>query len=571
MNIIMVSNIDFLRDIVLILGMAVVVVTLFHRIKIPSIAGFILSGILVGPQGLSFIDDPKKVELLAEIGVALLLFGIGLELPINRLRRLWKPILAGGLFQVSLSIIVTVAIAKWLGYETAVALFFGFIVAVSSTAIVLGGLEQRGEVEAPHGQLTLGILVFQDLCVVPMMLAIPLMSSPEEQSLFVLTTTFARAAILITGVLFAAWLVVPRLLRIIARTRQRHLFVMTVLLVCIGTAWLTSNLGLSLSLGAFLAGLVVAGSEYRHQALADLISFREVFTSLFFISIGMLLDPTLIYDNIGMIFLILISVLVGKFAIVFFTGYLMKLPFRVSVLAAAALAQIGEFSFILINSAESHSLIESSTAGNWIAVAILSMLVTPFALSWGPTLAAGVGKLKPLTRFLNVSTAEDAEENLRDMKDHVIIGGYGFAGEELARTLTELNIPYIIVDLNIDNINRSQKRGENICFGDITSTEVLTKLGAKTAKELVLVINDPTAVERAVKSARQIAPNLHIIVRTRYLLDVKPLLDAGADEVIPAELEAAGAVMISILHRHDIAGDDIRKQVEVIHSKSEEY
>lgn len=561
---------DLLKEIVLILSIAVVVVTLFHRIKIPSIAGFIMSGILVGPMGLGLINSTEKVEQLAEIGVALLLFGIGLELPINRLKKLWKPILAGGTLQVLLSIFAVMGISIWLGFELSTALLFGFIIAISSTAIVLGGLEQRGEVDAPHGQLTLGILVFQDLCVVPMMLAIPLMAS-KESSPMILAEMLFSAALIVSGVLIAARLIVPRVLRIIARTRQRHLFVMTVLLVCIGTAWITSRFGLSLALGAFLAGLVVAGSEYRHQALADLISFREVFTSLFFISVGMLLDPRLLYDNMGLIFMILAAVLFGKFMIVFITGSLMKLPLRVTVLAAVALSQVGEFSFILTKTAEENNLIDPAMAGNLVAVAILSMLITPFALSIAPTVAAGVGKLKPLTRFLKVSTAEETVESMDEMKDHVIIGGYGFAGEQLARSLKEKDIPYIIVELNIDNIKRSSEKGEIACFGDITSPEVLEKLGAKRAKELVLVINDPTAVERSVKAARSIAPDLHIIVRTRYLLDVPPLMKAGADEVIPAELEAAGAVIISILHRHNIDEKIINEEVAIIHTKSEEY
>jgi len=559
----------YLRDLVVILGFGVLIVTLFHRFKLPSIAGFILSGILVGPKGLGLVNDVHQVEVFAEVGVALLLFGIGLELSLNKLRRLWKLILAGGFLQVGLSIITAFAISRFFGIPYKSAIFLGFLLALSSTAIVLRGLQQRGEVDAPHGRLTLGILVFQDFSVVPMMLAIPLLSGSDIPTRDFLSTLLQSVAIVV-GVLLAARLIVPRVLNLIARTRQRQLFILSIFLICIGTAWLITSSGASLAIGAFLAGLVVAGSEYRHQALADLISFREVFASLFFVSIGMLLAPSIILENIIPILILLVAILVGKSAITFMAATFLRLPLRVCLLAAVALAQVGEFSFVLLFAAQGTGLIEKSLESALVAAAILSMFLTPFALSFGPQLAAGVGKLRRLTHFLEVTPAEDADNTVKAMRDHVIIGGYGFAGRELAQALNKYTIPYVIVDLNVENVRKASREAGDAYFGDVTSENVLKKLGIENAREFVILINDPSAAEHAVKVGRKIAPNLYIVVRTSYLLDIEPLLAAGADEVIPAEREAAVEVTSHVLSRHKADSRQIVEHCSEIRTRSEE-
>jgi len=563
------NDLAYLRDLVIILGLAVVIVMVFHRFKLPSIAGFILAGTLVGPQGLGLVDDIHQVEILAEVGVALLLFGIGLELSLEKLRRLWKLILMGGFLQVSLSIFVVFAISKLYGLPSNTAIFIGFFVALSSTAIVLRGLQQRGEVDAPHGRLTLGILVFQDFSVVPMMLAIPLLSDLDSSTQDLLGTVLRSVAIVV-GVLCAARLIVPRVLHLIAKTRQRHLFILSVFLICIGVAWFITSSGASLAIGAFLAGLVVAGSEYRHQALADLISFREVFSSLFFVSVGMLLAPKVIIENIIPILILIAAIMVGKSAIVFITAIIIRMPLRVCLLAAVALAQVGEFSLVLSYAAQGTGLIQESLENNLLSAAIISMFLTPMVMSCGPYLAAGVGRLRVLTGLLEVFTAEDAVHRIRTLHDHVIIGGYGFAGLELAQALQECGIPYVIADLNVENVRKAVRNGVHAYFGDITSYEVLERLGASRAKELTLVINDPGAAERAVKVARSLAPSLYIVVRTYYLLDIEQLLAAGADEVISAEREAAAEVTSRLLIRHQVEPRKIANQVSRIRSRHEE-
>lgn len=539
-----------LRDLAIILAVAVVAVALLHRFGIPSIAGFILAGVLVGPNGLGFIGDIHDVEKLAEVGVVLLLFSIGSEFSLQRLRSLWRPILIGGMAQVCLTSGATFLIVYSLEYSWRTALFSGWVISLSSTAVVLRGLEKRGEVDAPHGRLTLGILLFQDLCVVPIMFALPMLSG-DNASATDLVFVLLRAILILSCVMIGARIVAPRILHMIANTRQRELFVLAVLLVCIGTAWVATISGVSLALGAFLAGLVVADSGYRHQALADLFPFREGFTSLFFISIGMLLHPDALWQNGFVIVLILIGILLGKTLLVMITGAIMRLPLRVCILAGVSLAQVGEFSFVLIRATQGTILFDNTLAENIMAATILSMVITPFALALGPKLAAGAERAKVLTRFLNVTPAVEALEEHFSLRDHVIIGGYGFAGQELAQSLRTVNIPFVIAELNPNNVQTAMLRNERVYYGDITSEKVLRLLRAGKARALVIVVNDPSAVEKAVAAARRVAPQLHILVRSRYRLDVESLAASGADEVIPDEIEAAAQVVNRVLtHFH---------------------
>ncbi len=558
----------YMQDLVIILGFAVVIVVVFHKLRLPPIAGFILSGILVGPQGLGLINDSHQVEVLAEIGVALLLFGIGVELALKKLRRLWKLVLVGGALQVGLSTAAAFALARMLGLSNSPAVFIGLIVALSSTAIVLRGLQQRGEVDAPHGRLILGILVFQDFAVVPIMLIVPLLTGTGLDT-DVFLVTLAKSAGIVVVVLLLAVLIVPRILHLVARTRQRQLFVLAVFLICLGTAWLVTKSGATLAVGAFLAGLVVSGSEYRHQALADMISFREVFASLFFVSIGMLLSPSMSHDNLIVIVGLLAAIMLGKSLIVFFAALIMRMPLRVCLIAAIALAQIGEFSFILLFAVKGTGLITSVLENNLVSAAILSMFLTPFAMSFGPKLATGLGRFTRLRQLLEVNSAEDASDSVGRLHDHIIVCGYGFAGRELALVLEDHNLPYVVVDINIDNVRRAARETGKAVYGDVTSPGVLGKLGVDNARELMVLINDPGASEQAVRVARELAPQLYITVRTFYLLDIQPLLAAGADEIVPAEREAAIQVAAQLLKRHHVSDEQITRQALVIRDHSE--
>ncbi|HSG99584.1 MAG TPA: cation:proton antiporter, partial [candidate division Zixibacteria bacterium] len=441
----------YLKDIVIILALAVAIVALFTRLRVPTIAGFIAAGMVVGPQGLALVSDPHQVQFLAEIGVTLLLFAIGLELPLEHLRRLWKAVLIGGGLQVGATIALCVLVGRAFDLSWGQAIFVGCVVAVSSTAIVLRGLEQRGEIDAPHGRFTLGILLFQDMCVAPMILIIPTLSGGDVPGAG-LAGALLRAALIIGAAILAGKYLVPRIMDIVARTRQRQLFIMTALLFCVGTAWVTASAGITLALGAFLAGVIVGGSQYRHQTLSDIIPFREVFISLFFVSIGMLLDVREIVESLAPIATLLIGILALKFTIVFLTGLALRAPLRVSVMSATALAQVGEFSFVLLGAGAAVSLIGEDLNTQLTVAIALSMLLTPLLLSLAPRFAAGVGRLGFLTPAFAGEESTAGSVTTVSLNNHIIIGGYGLAGADLARGLRDCGEPYIIVDLNPDNV-----------------------------------------------------------------------------------------------------------------------
>lgn len=533
-------QIEFLKDLVVILAAAVVVVLLLRRLGVPAIAGFILTGVLIGPTTLELVDDTHQVEVLAEVGVVLLLFGIGLELSLERLRRLWKAVLLGGGIQVTATVVITTLVAHSFGFRTGAAVFVGFVVAVSSTAVVLRGLSRRGELNAPHGRLAVGILVFQDLCVVPMVLAIPFLAGGGGSSAEAIRTA-ATAILVLFGVVAAGVLLIPRLLAFVAQTRERDLFVLTVFLICLGTAWILSLAGISLALGAFLAGLVVSGSEFRHQALSDLIPTREVFSSLFFVSVGMLLDVPEVLAHLVPIAWLLVAILAGKFVIVLGTALALRLPLTVAVLSAATLSQVGEFSFVLLNAASGTELLTASFSHMLLVAIILSMLLTPLAITFGPHLASGAGRFSWLNRILDAPPPGiDAQE---PHSDHVIVAGYAITGRAVCQALRDAGVRYLAADINPDNVREARAAGDRVVLGDVTQHELLEELGCASARLVVLSINDPRAAERAVRMIRHTAPDVPILARAQYVMDKEALLAAGATTVVTAEETARDAIV----------------------------
>ncbi|MEK7280537.1 MAG: cation:proton antiporter, partial [Nitrospirota bacterium] len=367
-------QIKFLQELIIIFGLSIVVVLIFQRFRLPSIIGFLISGALIGPYGLNMIDDVEQVKVLAEVGVVLLLFTIGLEFSLARLSRIRTFALSGGSLQVGLTIILTALVLSSLRLPLRTGLFWGFLLALSSTAIVLKILLDRGELDTPHGRLSLGILIFQDLIVVPMMLVVSFFSSPVNEDplgiLFVLLRSFFLVGLIIIS---ARWLV-PKVLFSVVRARSRELFVIAVILTCLGIAWLAAKSGLSLALGAFIAGLVISESEYSHQALADIMPFRDSFNSLFFVSIGMLLDVRFFLDHTVMILAIAAIVLVVKGMIAGGVTLALGYPVQVAALVGLSLAQVGEFSFVLAQTGQDLGLLVGSSYQLFLVISILSMI-----------------------------------------------------------------------------------------------------------------------------------------------------------------------------------------------------
>lgn len=538
------AEVAYLKDLVVVLAASVLVVTVLRRLGIPSIAGFILAGVAAGPAVLGLVDNVHEVQVLAEVGIVLLLFGIGMELSLERLRRLWKPVLVGGGLQVALAVAGTAGVALLLGLEPGSAIFVGFVVAISSTAVVLRGLAARGELSAPHGQLALGILVFQDLSVVPMMLAVPFLTgeggSPQE-----IAWAVGKTLLILGGVLVAAGALVPRLLALAAGTRERELFVLTVFLVCLGVTWALSHAGISLALGAFLAGLIVGGSEFRRHATAEVIPAREVLACLFFVSIGMLLDVEAASTRLPATLGMLGAILAGKFLIVLAAARVLRLPPRVGILSAAALCQIGEFSFVLLNAASGSGLLGEALSQDLLVAIILSMLLTPVALAAGPRLALRAARVPWLDRLLGAPPpGVDVREPHRD---HVVIAGYGLAGREICGALRGAGLRYLVLDIRAENVRSANAAGDRAVLADVTRKEVLDEIGCEHARLVVLAVNDPGATELAIRTIRAMAARVPILARTQYELDRPSLLAAGATSVVTGERSATSALVTACL------------------------
>ncbi len=523
----------YIKDLVIVLGAAVVVVTLLQRAGLPSITGFILTGALVGPTALGLVDDTHQVEVLAEIGVALLLFSIGLELSLERLRYLWKAILLGGGLQVTLTIACTAALSLGFGLAPGPAVFLGCVAAVSSTAIVLRGLSKSGELEAPHGRLAVGMLVFQDLCVIPMMLAVPYLAG-EGGGFRDILTTVGIVVVVIPGVLVAAGRVVPRLLELVSQTRERELFILSVFLLCFGIAWLLSLVGIKLALGAFLAGLIVSGYQYRHQVMADLIPAREVLASLFFVSVGMLLDVSDVLEHLGPTVGLLGMILAGKFVIILGTALILRLPLRVAILSAATLCQIGEFAFVLMT-AGGIELLGGELAHSLLVAIILSMLLTPLVIAFEPHLAGSAARIPWLNRLLDAEPPGiDVDEPHRD---HVIVAGCDQAGRHLCQAIGAAGHPYVAVDWNPDHVHEAHDAGVRAVLGDMTQSQVLEELDCSQARLVILNFHEPNMAEAALHAIRAVAPDVAVIALVQYELDRDLLLSAGASTVVTAEAQ----------------------------------
>jgi len=553
-------QIPLLNDIVIIFGLAIAVLFICHRLRVPTVVGFLLTGIFVGPYGLGLIKAVHEVEILAEIGVVLLLFTIGIEFSLQRLLQIKKSILLGGSLQVLLTFLATLFIARHFGQAFGEAVFIGFLVALSSTAIVLRLIQERAEVDSPHGRTTLGILIFQDIIIVPMILVTPLLAGATGnlgESLFVLLGK--GIGIILLVIVSARW-IVPQLLYQIARTRNQEIFLLSVVVICFGVAWLTSKAGLSLALGAFLAGLIISESEYSHQALGNILPFRDVFTTFFFVSIGMMLDVGFLFQQPGFIVLITLSVLVLKAIIAGSVTILLRFPLRTGILVGSALGQIGEFSFILSRVGVEHGLLAGNIYQMFLAVSVLTMAATPFIITLAPRLADIILRV-PLPKRLISGFYPVPESKVVHRKDHLIIIGFGVNGRNVARAARVAGIPYAIIEMNPETVRSEQAKGEPIYYGDATQEAVLQYANIKEVRIVVVAINDPTATRRITRTIRRLNPKVHLIIRTRYLQEMKPLYELGANEVIPEEFETSVEIFTRVLTKYLVPRDEIERLV----------
>ena len=564
-------SLPFFAEIVVLLTISVVIAYLCYRIHIVPIAGFLITGVIIGPSALGLVQDLDLINNLAEIGVILLLFSIGVEFSLEKLGRIKRIVLWGGSLQVGLTLALVTGLALAWGVDGRNALFTGGLVALSSTAIVLGLLSDRGETDSPTGQNALGILIFQDFAIIAMVLLVPLLGG-QGGSTVDLLLALGKALGLVVAVLLLARIVVPRILDLIARTRRQELFVLTVVALCFGTAWLVSLANVSLALGAFLAGLVVSESPYSAQAFSEVVPLRTVFNAAFFVSVGMLLDLGFVLDHLPLVLGVAGVALLLKALITTGSVLVLRYPLRIAAAAGLTLAQIGEFSFVLNIAGRDAGLSFAGLGATgeqaFIAATVLLMLITPLLTATGPKLGRALEALWTRLRSPQASDVETPAPDgaadahgADDKKDHVIIVGYGPSGQRLAQVLQQTAIPFCIVELNPELVAKAKDAGLPVIYGDASREHILEVAGVHRAKLCVVAINDRSATERIVRMAEYLNPTLELVARARFLADVDPLHDAGADIVVPEELETAVRLFATVLQSYRVPPGEIQQHV----------
>lgn len=554
-----------LQDIVVLLGFSVVVVLLLQRLRLPSVLGFLVTGVIIGPFGFGLIENPEQIDILSEIGVILLMFVIGMELSLKQLASMKHTVFIGGSLQVGISIIITAFIFYVLGFSWNEAVFTGFLFSLSSTAIVLKILYDRNEITAPHGRMALGILIFQDLIVVPMMLVTPIMAGTTSNVLNEILFLILKSAMVLALTYVGAKYVVPRAMYFIALTKSKELFLLATIALCFTVAFITASAGLSLAFGAFLAGLIISESDYSHQATSTILPFRELFISFFFISIGMLLDIDFFMSNAGMILLMVLVVFILKGGVVSFTAMVLKYPLRTVLLTGMALFQVGEFAFILSRIGIENGLLSPEMNQYFLSVSVFTMLLTPFIFMFSGQATKFV--LDRIARSGNQDVNRDislSENSNKGPEDHLLIIGYGINGANLAKAAKYANIPYIILELNPHIVREQKKRGEPIHYGDAVQEHILQSVNANKARVVVVAISDPRATKTIVANIRHISPSVHIVVRTRYVKEINTLLALGADEVIPEEFETSIEIFSRVLTNFLVPIDELENLIDSV-------
>lgn len=552
-------EIPLLTDLVILAILSIGVLLLCARCRIPSVVGLLLTGVLSGPHGLALIARVSEVEVLAEIGVILLLFVIGIEFSLKRLMRIKRLVLMGGALQVGITALITCVLARsGLAASMGQAVFYGFLVALSSTAIVLKLLQDKGLIETPHGQSVLAILIFQDIAVVPMMMLTPLLGGGAGSSTPEVLLLLGEGVLVMAAVLLAAQVAVPYLLFHIAKTRNTQLFILSILTICFTVAWITSSIGLSLALGAFLAGLIISESEYSLHATGYVLPFEQIFTSFFFVSIGMLVNLGFVVSHLTEVLAVTTIVITLKLIIASLVILVLGYPLRTAILVGMSLCQVGEFAFILAAVGAKHKLIAGDSYQLFLAISLCTMALTPFFIGVAPWVVQQLHKLK-LPEFLQKGRIPEEEIKKERFHDHVVIVGFGVCGRNLAWVAEQIKVPYVILDTNPETVRKERKKGRLIYFGDASQRSVLEQVDIEEARVVVIAINDSVAARRTIEVMRQINPKLYIIVRSRFAQEMEPMTRLGANEVIPEDFEASLAILASVLRKYLTPQEDIER------------
>ncbi|MCB1186858.1 cation:proton antiporter [bacterium] len=544
-----------LIDVMVLAVAAIIAALLLGKLKLPVVSGFLLAGAVAGPHGLGLVRSSDDLNMLGEIGVALLLFTIGLEFSRERIKAAGPLALLAGVAQIGLTIGIAFIGGMAFGLTSQQALFLGMVLSLSSTAIVLRSLKDRNELEAPHGRLILGTLIMQDLAIVPMIIAVPLLRGDGGS----LATELGSVALKATLILALTWLsaryVVNWVLEQISALRSRDIFLLTVLTLSLGLAGITAKAGLSPALGAFMAGIMLSNSDYAHRTLSEVIPLRDVFFSLFFVLIGMLFDMGVLFRQPLLVFGLLGVLLLGKGIVATLGGMFLRFPARIAIMFGFGLAQFGEFGYILLMAGQAEGgILRDNLAGladALLCAGLVSMFLTPLILQSAPHFSAGQRLLRPLERLLRARGMDEADEEHGSMSGHVIIAGMGPSGRMLVEALRAAGQPYLVLELNSRTVQEQRQQGEPVYYGDATAREVLEHAGIERASALALMFNDDGILRRAISLVREMRADIPVVVRTPLASQVQPLSELGATRVVAGELAAGEALTEAVLELLD--------------------
>lgn len=544
---------NLLADLTVIFAIAAIVLYVSARMQIPTVVGLLLSGLIAGPFGFGLVEAEEAVHTMAEIGILLLLFTIGMEFSLKNLLKSKRWILIGGGLQVGITSGIVLLSGMLFGLPWQSALFVGFLFSMSSTAIVLHLLQERGKIDTVHGKAIMAILIFQDMIIIPMMLVAPFIAG-EGGSGALAVWKLVKGMLIVGLIIFLARTLVPRMLRSIVHTRNQDLFLVAILVICFSTAFITYELGLKLALGAFLAGLIISESEFSYDALSHILPLKKIFTSIFFISIGMLLNTSFFISNLPLILGVTLVVMIVKLLIVSGVAIVLDLSLRNALIVGLSLAQVGEFAFVLAQTGSELNILTYAQNQVFLAVSVFSMAVSPFVIIAAPAISSWVvihRRVRQWTRRWNIKLT-----GVRSMpcpeEDHLVIIGYGVNGQNLAIDARKRGLRYSVIEFNEKRVAYAHEEGQPIYAGDARNRDVLLNAAVDKARTVVIAVHDASTAEGITTQVRKLNPQAHIIVRSRFESEVETLKKLGADEVVPEQLEAARRISERTLMRFPV-------------------
>ncbi len=551
------EELSLLTSMAIVLGIALIAGMAARRLRLPVIIGYLLGGVVIGPFGLKLIEDVDEVETMATIGVVLLMFALGIEFSLKTLRRVGRVATIGGVAQIISTIALGVLVGWLLDWPMQHALMFGLFISLSSTIVVLKTLMDRGEMGSTHGRVMIGILLVQDLSVVPMMVIIPSLEESGTALLGSLGWATLKALGFLGGIFVLGFWVLPWLMRRVAGVRSRELFLLAVVCLCLGAAFGAYKAGLSIALGAFVAGLVVSESDYAHQALADIRPLRDVFAVLFFVSLGMLIDPGFVADNPTEVAVVVASIVLGKFVIMSLVARAFGYSYKTVLFVGSGLFQIGEFSFILAALALDMGLISNYLYSLTLTAALITILFTPFGMNLASVVYHRLGQSERGSRLLAARADPGSPEDLKPLTNHVVVCGYGRMSKNLGQVLERRRFQYLVIDIDPRVIDSVRERGIPCIYGDASNPEILAQAGLGKCRVMVVTFPDPISTKLAVENARRINPRLDVVARLHMEEDVEELRSLGVAEIVQPEMEAGLEVIRHTLHRCGLSGQEI--------------